>query len=310
MALSKSYTVDFRWVLQAGIALSEKNLSLQKGLLHGQCFPRGRLPHPFQVPPALKASRAGGHMAVLQSGAGGLSSVCPAQPPQAVSDLATSQHLVFALESDAPQSKEEERAMKAWAPWSVSLSEAGWSSMAYKRWMSKWGYWRQYNHNNTGLYTSKQTAHALTSLSCREPNTVFSSAAGGTDLNALGDVKQRWSLQTADAENSPMLAEAFSPCYGALGCPQLPLQGSLKGMKKVSMWSLCLQLHPLWKLLRDLRIERRLKSECLGVGSRSGVGEAISHQPLAAVTWRAKVLCNLPLSPAFAKRWSTECRNT
>lgn len=109
LALRKSYTVDFRWVLQAGIALSEKNPALEKGLLLGRCFPRGRLPHPLQVPPALKASRAAGDIAVPQSGAGGLSAVCPAQPPQAESDLATPQHLVFALESDVPQPKEEER---------------------------------------------------------------------------------------------------------------------------------------------------------------------------------------------------------
>jgi len=66
---------------------------------------------------------------------------------------------------------------------------------------------------------------------------------------------------------------------------------------------------PLWKLLRDLRIERRLKSECLGVGSRSRVRGAISHQPQAAVNGRGKVLCNLPLSLAFTKRWCMGCRS-
>ena len=111
--------------------------------------------------------------------------------------------------------------------------------------------------NATTITQGKQTARVLTSQWCREPNTVFSSAAGGTDLSASGDVKQRWSLETSDAENSTMLVEAFRPHYGALACPQLHLQSSPKGIKKVSAWSLCLQLHPsgncsgIWELKED-----------------------------------------------------------
>lgn len=116
-------------------------------------------------------------------GTRGLSSVCPARSPPAGSELATSQHLGFAPESDVPRPKEGEHAMKARASWSVSLPEASWSSVAYERWMIK--------RNNTGLYVGKWTAHVLTLWSRREPNTVFFRAAGGTDLDALGDVKQR-----------------------------------------------------------------------------------------------------------------------
>lgn len=200
----------------------KRNHSCRKG-----CFPRGRLPHPFQVPPALKALRAAGDVTVLQGEpVAFLQSVLHNRPKQWV----TRQQLhtwPMLLKSVLLRQK---RSMRwRYEQLDLFLSEADWSPMAYARWIMMRGYCRQYNLDYAGLHTGKWTAHVLTSLPCREPNSVLL-CCRITALNASGDIKQRWSLGTADAENSLVLAKAFSPGFGAPGCLQLPLQGSPKGI--------------------------------------------------------------------------------
>lgn len=188
MALNKSYTADFRWVLQAEIVLSEKNQSLQKRMIKGQHFPRGRLPHPFLMLPALRDCRGAGDITVLQGEPVAFWSLFCITAPS------NSSHLVFALGSDAPQPKEE-HVMKAWASWSISFSEAGWSSMMCNRCMTSMGSEDNATTIMQGCTWTDEQAMCW-QVGCL---TGFSSAAGGTELNASGELKQVWSLETANA---------------------------------------------------------------------------------------------------------------
>lgn len=63
-----------------------------------------------------------------------------------------------------------------------------------------------------------------------------------------------------------MLVEAFSPCYGALRCPQLPLQGSPRAFRKqavVTVFTITPHIPPFWKLLSNCPHKERIHLSCL-----------------------------------------------